>query len=112
LVVNNLRDTEEDRHSGKKTLVTIWGRRPVVWLYVVLLLIAFASMVGFVLSGVGSWMWLAPLLVLPRGVATAKMVQSGSERAILHQAMQGTAKLHLQFGLLLAMALLPTTLPA
>lgn len=108
LVVNNLRDMDEDRDSGKKTLVTLWGRRRVVWLYDMLLLIAFASMVAFVLSGIGSWIWLAPLLVLPRGVATAKMVQCGSERAILHQAMQGTAKLHLQFGLLLALALLPT----
>ncbi|MCZ6872812.1 MAG: 1,4-dihydroxy-2-naphthoate octaprenyltransferase [bacterium] len=108
LVVNNLRDTDEDRHSGKKTLVTLWGRRPVVWLYNSLLVMAFASIVGFVLSGVGSWIWLAPLLVLPRGIATAKMVQSGSERAVLHQAMQGTATLHLQFGLLLAIALLPT----
>jgi 1,4-dihydroxy-2-naphthoate octaprenyltransferase len=105
LVVNNLRDTEEDRHSGKVTLVTLWGRQPVVWLYDVLLLIAFGSVVILVLSGVGSWVWLAPLLVLPLGVSVAKMVQHGTERAILHQALRGTARLHLLFGLLLALAL-------
>jgi 1,4-dihydroxy-2-naphthoate octaprenyltransferase len=99
LVVNNLRDIEEDQHSGKVTLVALWGRQPVIWLYDALLLVAFGSVVVLVISGIGSWVWLAPLLVLPRGV------QHGTERAVLHQALQGTAKLHLQFGLLLALAL-------
>jgi 1,4-dihydroxy-2-naphthoate octaprenyltransferase len=105
LVVNNLRDIEEDRHSGKVTLVQLWGRQAVVWLYDLLLLVAFGSVVAVVVSGLGSWLWLAPLLMLPRGVAIAKMVQYGTERAVLHQALQGTAKLHLLFGLLLALAL-------
>ena len=105
LVVNDLRDREEDQQSGKVTLVTLWGRQPVIWLYDVLLLVAFGSVVVLVVSGVGSWIWLAPLLALPRGVAVTKMVQYGAERAVLHQALQGTAKLHLQFGLLLAFAL-------
>jgi 1,4-dihydroxy-2-naphthoate octaprenyltransferase len=107
LVVNNLRDVEEDQHSGKVTLVALWGRQAVIWLYDLLLLVAFGSMVVLVASGVGSWVWLAPLLVLPRGVAVAKMVQHGTERTVLQQALQGTARLHLQFGLLLALALSP-----
>ena len=105
LVVNNLRDTEEDRHSGKVTLVALWGRQPVVWLYDVLLVVAFGSVFVLVLSGAGPWLWLAPLLVLPRGIAVAALVQRGTERAMLHQALRGTAKLHLQFGVLLAVAL-------
>jgi 1,4-dihydroxy-2-naphthoate octaprenyltransferase len=107
LVVNNLRDLEEDRHSGKVTLVTLWGRQPVIWLYELLLLVAFGSVVTLVVSGVGSWVWLAPLLVLPRGVTVANMVRHGTDRAVLHQALQRTAKLHLQFGLLLSLALIP-----
>jgi 1,4-dihydroxy-2-naphthoate octaprenyltransferase len=105
LVVNNLRDREEDQQSGKVTLVTLWGRRPAIWLYAVLVLVAFGSVVLLVLSGFGTWVWLAPLLALPRGLAVTKLVQYGTERAVLHQALQGTAKLHLQFGLLLALAL-------
>jgi 1,4-dihydroxy-2-naphthoate octaprenyltransferase len=107
LVVNNLRDTEEDRHSGKVTLVALWGRQPVVWLYDALLLVAFGSVLGLVLSGAGSWIWLAPLLVLPKSISIARLVQRGTERAMLHQALRGTAKLHLHFGLLLAIALVP-----
>jgi 1,4-dihydroxy-2-naphthoate octaprenyltransferase len=105
LVVNNLRDVEEDRLSGKVTLVALWGRQPVVWLYDLLLLVAFGSVLILVLSGPGAWLWLAPFLVLPRGVAVARMVQNGNERAVLHQALQGTARLHMHFGLLLALAL-------
>lgn len=105
LVVNNLRDVEEDQQSGKVTLVALWGRQPVIWLHGLLLAVAFGSVVLLVLSGVGSWVWLAPLLVLPRGVAVAKMVRQGTERAVLHHALQGTARLHLHFGLLLALAL-------
>ena len=107
LVVNNLRDTEEDRQSGKVTLVTLWGRQPVIWLYDLLLVIAFGSIVALVLSGVGSGLWLAPLLVLPHGITVARQVRHSTERAVLHQALQGTAKLHLLFGLVLALALLP-----
>jgi 1,4-dihydroxy-2-naphthoate octaprenyltransferase len=110
LIVNNLRDTDEDRINGKVTLVTLWGRQPVVWLYDALLLVAFASVVVLVLSGIGTWLWLLPLLVLPLSVVNARRVQHGTERAVLHQAMQGTAKLHLQFGVLLATALVVTPL--
>jgi 1,4-dihydroxy-2-naphthoate octaprenyltransferase len=111
LVVNNLRDQEEDAHSGKVTLVTLWGRQPVVWLYDGLLVLAFGSIVGLSVAGlatrgVGALLWLAPLLVLPRGVVVARMVQQGAERAVLHQALQRSAQLHLHFGLLLALAAL------
>ncbi|MGQ4806799.1 1,4-dihydroxy-2-naphthoate octaprenyltransferase [Candidatus Entotheonellaceae bacterium PAL068K] len=107
LVVNNLRDIEEDQQSGKVTLVTLWGRQPVTRLYDLLLVIAFGSVVILVLSGIGSWIWLAPFLVLRRGVVVANWVRYGTERAVLHQALQGTAQLHLRFGLLLALALIP-----
>lgn len=109
LVVNNLRDQEEDAHSGKVTLVTLWGQRPVIWLYDALLVLAFGSVVGLSLvglaaHGVGALIWLVPLLVLPRALAVARMVRQSAERAILHQALQRTAQLHLHFGLLLALA--------
>lgn len=113
LVVNNLRDVEEDRHSGKVTLVSLWGRQTVVRLYCMLLIVAFGSLVVLVVSGVGPWLWLLPFLVLPQGLAVATLVRQGTERAVLHQALRGTAQLHLRFGLLLAVALSPvqTLLP-
>jgi 1,4-dihydroxy-2-naphthoate octaprenyltransferase len=107
LVVNNLRDVEEDQHTGKMTMATVWGRQAAVWVYCGLLLVAFGSLALLVVSGTGAWVWLAPFLVLPQGVAVAKLVRQGGERAVLHQALRGTASLHLRFGLLLAVALSP-----
>jgi 1,4-dihydroxy-2-naphthoate octaprenyltransferase len=107
LVVNNLRDVDEDLQHGKASLATIWGIQVASWVYCGLLVVAFGSLVAMVLSGTGAWIWLAPFLVLPQGMSVAKKVWQGGERAILHQALQGTAALHLRFGLLLAVALSP-----
>ena len=105
LVANNLRDADEDRLSGKTTLVHLWGRQLVVLLYFTLFLIAFASVAVLVLTGLGFWLWLAPFLVLPQAVTVARKVWQSTERPDLHQALRGTAQLHLRFGLLMSMAL-------
>ncbi len=103
LVVNNLRDVDEDLQNGKASMATVWGQRTASRVFCGLLLVAFGSLVVLVLSGVGPWVWLVPFLVLPQGVAVAKKVLQSRERAILQQALQGAASLHLRFGLLLAM---------
>ena len=105
LIANNLRDANEDRLSGKTTLVHLWGRQPVAMLYCALLLIAFASIAVLVFTGLGFWLWLVPFLVLPQAIAIARKVWQGTERPDLHQALRGTAQLHLRFGLLMSMAL-------
>lgn len=107
LVVNNLRDVDEDLQHGKSSMATVWGRGAASWVYCGLLAVAFGSLGLLVLSGAGSWLWLAPFLLLPQGVIVAQKVRQGRERAVLHQALQGTATLHLRFGLLLAVALSP-----
>ena len=105
LIANNLRDAEEDSHSGKTTFVHLWGRRPVARLYCALLFIAFASLVALALGGLGSWIWLAPFLLLPQAIGAARSVSRSTERAEMHQVLRGTAQLHLRFGLLLSAAL-------
>ena len=105
LIANNLRDANEDRLSGKTTLVHLWGRRAVALMYAALLLIPFASMAVLVLARLGSWPWLVPFLVLPQAIAITRKVWHGTERADLHQALRGTAQIHLRFGLLLSAAL-------
>ena len=105
LIANNLRDAMEDSLSGKTTLVHLWGRQPVAALYCVLLLIAFASLAALVFSGIGAWPWLAPFLLLPQATASARLVWRSTERTKLHQALRGTAQLHLRFGVVLSAAL-------
>lgn len=42
LIVNNYRDIDNDRHSGKKTLVVLIGRKAAEYLYMVLITVALA----------------------------------------------------------------------
>ncbi len=108
LVANNLRDAEEDRHSGKHTLVALWGHQPVAWLFCLLVLVAFGTLPILALWGVVPWVGLLPFLwLLPQSWKLTRLIQHGTERAILHQALRGTAQLHLRFGLLLALTVSP-----
>jgi len=108
LVANNLRDAEEDRHSGKLTLVALWGQQPVAQLFCLLVLVAFGTLPILALWGVVPWVGVLPFLVLlPQSWKLTSLVRHGTERAVLHQALRGTAQLHLRFGLLLALAVSP-----
>jgi 1,4-dihydroxy-2-naphthoate polyprenyltransferase len=108
LVANNLRDAEEDRHSDKRTLVALWGHQHVAWLFCLLLLVAFGMLPILALHGVIPWVGLLLFcLVLPQSWSLTHLVRHGTERAVLHQALRGTAQLHLRFGLLLALAVSP-----
>ena len=87
LVANNLRDAEEDRHSGKHTLVALWGSRPVIWLFCLLVLVAFGMLPVLALSGVVPWVGLLPfVLLLPQSWTLIRLIWRGTERAVLHQA--------------------------
>lgn len=105
LVVNNLRDLEQDRAAGKRTLAVLLGRLGTrVW-YSVLLAVAY-------LTPVLAW----ALEVFPLGVflvaLTAPLAQklgdtvSHQTGRALNSALAGTSRLHLLFGALLALGLL------
>ncbi|MGE3538518.1 MAG: 1,4-dihydroxy-2-naphthoate octaprenyltransferase [Candidatus Tectimicrobiota bacterium] len=112
LVVNNLRDADEDRHSGKRTLVALWGQETVIRLFDLLVLGAFALLPVLVFSNVLPWFGLLPFLLLLAPTRTLlRLVQPGAERPLLHQALRCSAQLHLHFGLLLALAALLPVLP-
>ena len=107
-MANNLRDAEEDRHSGKHTLVALWGSRPVIWLFCLLVLVAFGMLPVLALSGVVPWVGLLPfVLLLPQSWTLIRLIWRGTERVVLHQALRSTAQLHLRFGLLLTLAVSP-----
>lgn len=108
LVANNLRDVEEDRHSGKQTLVVLWGRERVVDCFMILLIVAFGMLPILAYRQVLPWPGLFLfLLVAPQGWQLIQLVEYSTDRPVLHQALRGTAQLHLRFGLLLAFAVSP-----
>ncbi|GAB4549551.1 MAG: 1,4-dihydroxy-2-naphthoate polyprenyltransferase [Anaerolineales bacterium] len=78
LVVNNLRDIENDRKAGKRTLAVMFGERAAKWEYLICLLVAYLILPLAALRGLTSWFSLLAWLSLPlawraaRGALTQK----------------------------------------
>jgi 1,4-dihydroxy-2-naphthoate octaprenyltransferase len=106
LVVNDLRDLEEDRQAGKTTPITLFGRGFGVVFFLLLVAGAYLS----VFLWVSAKPSLLPLLLvvgaLPKLRATARLLAAGDDRTALNESLRGAAQLHLQFGILLAVGLL------
>ncbi len=105
LVVNNLRDRESDRRSGKYTLAVRLGERGTIVEYGLLLAVAFAAppvlwAAGYAPAGVWlTWLSLPLAVTLLRGVVR---VRRGRE---LNRMLKNTARLDLLFAVLLAVGL-------
>lgn len=105
IVVNNLRDIDTDRQARKHTLAVLLGRRATRAEYLALLAGAYLLLPAGVLLGyAGAWA-LLPLLTLPLAVPLVRTVFSVQGRP-LNRALAGTGRLHMIFGVLLALGLL------
>lgn len=106
LHVNNVRDMEYDRAHGKRTLANLLGRRVAGYEYALLVLGGYALLPALVASGVLPPPVLLALLTLPRAVRLVRALGISEGVLPLDGVMVGTAKLHRDFGLLLALGLL------
>ena len=102
LVANDLRDLEEDRVAGKITPVTLLGRPFGRWIWVSLVIAAFAVVVALATVGGQSLLLLLPLLALPQAGKVLQTFLRGEDRATLAMALRESAGLHWWLGLLLA----------
>jgi 1,4-dihydroxy-2-naphthoate octaprenyltransferase len=106
LQVNNIRDIDLDRASGKRTLATRLGRARARTEYDVLLAGAYVALVGAVALQLLPWPALLALASLPLGVRLRTLVHSESDPHVLAPGVPRAAALHLRFGLLLALGIL------
>jgi len=112
LVVNNLRDLEEDRARGKRTLATAIGAGGTRVEYGVLLGGAYLALAAGVILHHLPPFSLVAFATVPLAVRTWKFVREDSDpRTLTRGALRGTAMLHQQVGLLMTLALLPLGLP-
>jgi len=104
LVVNNLRDFEQDAKAGKRTLAVRFSPKTVIYEYWLLLALAYAVPLFLATSSAGGRFVLLPLLTLPlaRRLMRAVATERGRE---LNARLAGTAKLLLLFGLLFALGI-------
>ncbi len=93
LLVNNIRDVDEDRVAGKKTLIVRWGRRTGVALYG--LCIGGAALVVLVAGAAlaGKWASLSALVVVPFGVRYAMRLHAERDARALNPLLGTTSRL-------------------
>lgn len=105
LIVNNYRDIEEDRISGKKTLAVILGREFSRYEFIFFILISF--FVPFILHfkyGFEIWIFL-PYLTLPLAITLVKMLYAYTG-AQLNKTLELAAKFSAIYGFLFSAGIL------
>ncbi len=109
LVVNNLRDREDDRRHGKRTLATMLGPAGTRAEYGLLLLGAYTSILVGVLFRVLPGLALMAAFTLPQAVSAWRIVRDETDPvALTAGGLRGTARLHQWVGLVLTVAFLLT----
>lgn len=110
LVVNDLRDIDEDRQMGKTSPVSRFGRGFGLGLFLLLVSGAYLTVLLWVAARPGLVFLFLVVLALPKAITTIRLITHSNDRAVLNQALRGSAQLHLQFGVLLALGLLVSRL--
>jgi 1,4-dihydroxy-2-naphthoate octaprenyltransferase len=106
IVVNNFRDMETDRKSGKRTLAVMLGRRGTLIEYTALIVLAYAVPVVLIFfGGPPSFLILLPLLTLPMGIGLVQAMYTQIGPA-LNKVLAETARLSLIFSALFAIGIL------
>jgi 1,4-dihydroxy-2-naphthoate octaprenyltransferase len=106
LASNDIRDMEEDKAGGKKTIVTAFGRGLAWWEYCFLVSAAFLTVVILVSAGRLGLPSLIVLLALPQAVIALRILKKGRSRPELAGGVPATSRLHWYFGLLLTAGVL------
>lgn len=100
LVVNNLRDVEQDGRAGKNTLGVLLGENALRWEYVLMLLITiFVPVYLFIDPAYGAFIFL-PLLILPWGVYLAYIIWTEIDKTRLNKTLEHTAQFMALYGIL------------
>ena len=99
LVVNNLRDLENDRRARKHTLAVILGEQASKTQYLICIVAAYLVIPLAALSVVTPWTALLTWLSLPLAIKTTRIVFTQKGRA-LNGALAGTGQVALLFSVL------------
>lgn len=106
LVVNNLRDVEQDGPAGKNTLGVIFGEHVLRWEYLLMMLLALAIPPHFYFKlGYGAAIFL-PYLLLPFSGSLVFKIWTEEEKPMLNSVLEQTAQFMTAFGLLFSGGLL------
>lgn len=105
LVVNNLRDIDNDRRAGKRTLAVMLGEQGARAEYIILMVIAYLVPVVMIALGYLKFWVLAPLLTLPIAYRLIRAMYGPNEGPIMNKTLAGTAQLGLFHSLLFSIGI-------
>jgi 1,4-dihydroxy-2-naphthoate octaprenyltransferase len=108
LVVNNLRDLENDRKAGKRTLAVILGERGSKAEYLICIVAAFLVIPLAASLDLIPWQALLTWLALPLAIRSTRIVFTQKGRP-LNAALAGTGQLALYFSVLFWLGLILDT---
>lgn len=100
LVVNNLRDIDQDRVANKRTLGVLFGEKALLTEYVTMLSISYLSLIAiYFMYSFSFWVFL-PLLSLPEAYRLTQLVLNNRDKRTLNNTLGQTARLMFLFGIL------------
>jgi len=106
LVINNLRDIEQDSKSGKKTLGVLLGEKALKIEYSLMLALAFAIPPHFYFQlGYSIWIFI-PFVSIPLIVPSLRSVWFETDKRNLNAELERTAKYMAVFGFLFSIGIL------
>ncbi|MCL6446348.1 MAG: 1,4-dihydroxy-2-naphthoate polyprenyltransferase [Alicyclobacillus sp.] len=106
LFANNLRDMEQDKVGGRRTIAIVAGRQRARVIFGSVFVVTYLTVMAFV-----AMQWLTPwalvvLLTIPSAVYVTKLYYQFTEPARLHVAVKGTSQLLFRFGMLMFCAMI------
>lgn len=106
LVINNLRDIQTDRRTGKHTLAVLIGEQATRAEYALLLGVAYTIPLLYWFCNLGRVWMLLPLASLPLALKQIRLVWQKPGGPILNRVLAATAMLALFFSLLLSIGMI------
>jgi 1,4-dihydroxy-2-naphthoate octaprenyltransferase len=110
LQINDIRDLETDIANRKHTLTTFLGRRGAAVLLAVVELIVYLAVIVGVALRLLPWPTLITLVTLSRAIPQVRIALREVRQDTLHLAWVRGVQLHLEFGVLLILALIVSRL--
>lgn len=106
LVVNNLRDVEQDKKSGKRTLGVLFGELALKIEYLLMVLLAFAVPPHFFAQLNFNYWILLPFLTLPIAIFLVYKIWTEADKRNLNPMLERTAQYMVIFGILFSLGII------
>ncbi|MCH2450486.1 MAG: 1,4-dihydroxy-2-naphthoate polyprenyltransferase [Gracilimonas sp.] len=106
LVVNNLRDVEQDKKSGKKTLGVLFGERALKLEYTFMMLLGYAIPPHFLIQLEYNFWILLPFAALPLAGYYVYRIWTEENKVQLNPMLERTAQFMVIFGILFSIGII------